>query len=349
MKSKRYIEAAKKSIQSVNKSSIKNQISSWSNAALYSALPKSKYVISKPISAQIEPTSRCNLKCKMCVRERFPVGDMRFEDFKIILRKLNMLIKIHLQGLGEPFLHQDIFRMLKYAKQKGIITNLNSNATLFTKDIVDKIIDSGLNEIAISIDSTNKKVFESIRIHGDFDKIVNNIKLLTSTRDEMKSKLKVSLAVTIMKKNLEELPKFVDLANKLNIDKIIFQTVQIKEDFVKIYSKEFSNTELVNTKKEQFKNLINETKRRAKKYKIDILFDEQDQKCVWPWRNIYITWQGYVTPCCKIVDFKNPVFGNIINQSFKEIWNSKTYKKFREGFLKRIPPDPCKGCNVFWR
>ncbi len=349
MKSNRYLEAAKKSIESSSKSAIKNQISSWSNAAIYLTLPKSKHVISKPLSAQIEPTSRCNLKCKMCVRGQFPIGDMKLEDFKVILSKLDKLIKIHLQGLGEPFLHKEIFKMIKYAREKGIIVNLNSNATLFTKEIVDKIMEADVNEIAISIDSTKKETFESIRVHSNFDEIMNNIKLLTSTRDEQKNNLKISLAVTIMKKNLEEMPEFVTLAHKLGIDKIIFQTVQIKEDFVKIYGKEFSKTELIKTNKKEFRKLIEETKKRGKKYNIKILFDEEDQKCIWPWRNIYVTWQGYVTPCCKIVDFKNPIFGNIIKQDFEEIWNGENYKKFREGFFKKIPPEPCRGCNVFWR
>jgi len=218
-----------------------------------------------------------------------------------------------------------------------------------SRQIVNNIIDSDLNEIAVSLDSTNKETFESIRILSNFDNIIKNIKLLTSTRDERKSKLKISLAVTIMQRNLEEIPEFVDLAHELGVTKIIFQTVQLKEDFVKIYAKDFANKELIDTKKRQFLDLIEETKERGRKYKIKILFDEEDQKCVWPWRNIYVTWQGYITPCCKIVDFKNPVFGNLIKQDFEEIWNGEEYKKHREGFFKRIPAAPCKGCSVFWK
>ena len=79
------------------------------NFASYSVFPKRTVCHNMPISAQIEPTLRCNLKCTMCVRDHFKQGDMSLENFKKTINQLESLEKIHLKRLGEPILHPQIF------------------------------------------------------------------------------------------------------------------------------------------------------------------------------------------------------------------------------------------------
>jgi radical SAM protein with 4Fe4S-binding SPASM domain len=310
-------------------------------------ITKPLVINNKPVVAQIEPTSNCNLRCTMCIRDKIgvPIGTMSFEDFKKILDKLDCLFKIHLSGQGESFLNKELFKMIAYANSRGIIVNLNTNATLFSEEIIKNICNTNIGEIAISIESTNKKEYESIRKGAKFDLVMQNIKELSSALKKNKKKTILSFAVTVLKENIEELPKFVLFAERVGINKIIAQTIQEKEDYVKNYGSEAKDNLIINYKK-RLNELIIKSKTLAKKRGIEFIFDEEKSSgCIWPWRSIYITWNGNVTPCCKILDYKKVEAGNLLTDDFWKVWNGKPYQMYRKMLKKRISPIPCKGCN----
>jgi len=308
----------------------------------------------KPVVAQIEPTSQCNLGCTFCIRDKVgvPIGTMSFEDFKIILSKLDSLFKIHMSGQGEPFLNKDIFKMIDYANRKGIVVNLNSNGTLLTQTMIDRLCDVEIGEIAISTESAFKDKFEEIRKGANFDKLMENIKNLNRTLKERKKETIVSFAVTILSSNVEEIPQFVRLAKKVGINKLVIQTIQEKEDYVDSYDDTAKSLGISNLKNEMKKN-IKEARDLAEKNNILFIFDEELNNsspafsgCIWPWRAIYITWNGGVTPCCKIITpHKPPVIGNIVKDEFWRLWNGKVYQMYRKSLRKREALTPCKGCN----
>src|SRR5512137_1302 len=86
---------------------------------------------SAPDYIQFYPTIRCNLACTFCYNRTLPkVKDMAFQDFKRMLDKLKVIgvRTVDIIG-GEPTLHQELDRMLKYSLQEGININLSSNGT----------------------------------------------------------------------------------------------------------------------------------------------------------------------------------------------------------------------------
>ena len=311
-------------------------------------LKKPLILSNKPVVAQIEPTSMCNLKCAMCIRDKIgvPIGTMSFENFKKILIQLDSLFKIHLSGQGEAFLNKELFKMVNYANKRGIVVNLNTNATLFSEEVIKKICDVEIGEIAISIESTKKKEYEQIRKGANFYKVMESIKKLNYYLKKNKKRTIVSFAVTILKENIEELPEFIKFSNNLGIKKIIVQTIQEKEDYIKNYNEDAKKNTTSNYKK-KLGAKINESKKIAKEKKIEFIFDEEKSKgCIWPWRSIYITWNGNVTPCCKILDYKKDGMGNLFTDNFWKIWNGKKYQIFRKLLRKRQAPLPCRGCNM---
>ncbi len=311
-------------------------------------LKKPLVISNKPVVAQIEPTSLCNLRCEMCIREKVgvPLGTMTFENFKKILDKMDSLFKIHLSGQGEAFLNKELFKMIDYANKRGIVVNLNTNATLFTKEIIKEICKVEIGEIAISIESTNKKEYEKIRKGAKFEKVMESIKSLNSSLKENGKRTIVSFAVTILKENIEELPEFVNFASAIEIKKIVSQTIQEKEDYLKKYGSA-AQKNLLSNYRERLNEKIKETKRLAKEKGIEFIFDEEKSEgCIWPWRSIYITWDGNATPCCKILDYKKFGMGNILKEDFWKIWNGKEYQMFRKLLRERNSPLPCRGCVV---
>lgn len=302
----------------------------------------------KPVIAQIENTSVCNLKCKMCVRDKIgvPIGSMSYKNFKKILDKLDSLYKIHLQGQGEPFTSSEIFKMIRYANKRGVLIMLNTNATLLNENFIKKICKLDIGGITLSIDSTQKEVYEGIRKGAVFGKVLKNVKLLTSQLRKNKRPTIVSIAAVIFDDNIDEIPKFINFAQSLGVKKVIFQIIQGKQDYVDKYDSKLKKS--IKFSKKNIEKKIKQAKKIAKKKKIFVVFPHPNKSsgCIWPWRSIYITWNGYVTPCCKILDYRNPVFGNILKEDFWKIWNGAKYQKFRELLRKRKTPVPCQGCEM---
>lgn len=332
------------------KTSLKQKIKIvWNILKFYkNSLSKPIILSNKPVVAQIEPTSQCNLRCEMCIRDKIgvPIGTMKFEDFKKILDKLDSLFKIHLSGQGEAFLNNELFKMIEYANKRGIIVNLNTNATLFNEETIKKICKVDLGEIAISMESTDKEKYEKIRKGAKFEKVMEGIKKLNESLKENKKRTIVSLAITILKENVDELPEFIKFADKVGVKKIIAQTIQEKEDYVKNYGNE-AKKNVTSGYKGRLKEKLEEAKRTAREKKVEFIFDEEKSSgCIWPWRSIYVTWNGNATPCCKILNYKESGTGNLLEEDFWKVWNGKQYQMFRKLLRERKAPLPCRGCNM---
>lgn len=305
--------------------------------------PRKDYCHNLPLTAQIEPTLRCNLKCTMCVREHFSQGDMKLDDFKRTIDQLDCLVKIHLQGLGEPFLHPHIFEMIDYANSKNIMVSVITNGTLFSDRIVERVAKSDIFEIGVSIDSVEKKSYEAIRVGADFDRVLSGVKKLSKALRGKNTSL--FLAVTIMRSNMHMIPDFVRLAHSVGVKRVVFQRVQTKDDFVSYYKSDFRKSKEF-VAHDEVKAVFNRAKPVAESLGVKILFEEEVVRCQWPWRGVYITWNGDITPCCMIVDPKSMPLGNVFRTPLKLLWNSPAYRALRRSLLRRKPLPACAGCRA---
>ncbi len=82
---------------------------------------KNNYI---PLCIDIETASVCDLACPFCYRESLATPDkiMNLKLFKnIIDQAVDMGVpSIKLNYRGEPLMHPKLYRMVEYAKQKGI-------------------------------------------------------------------------------------------------------------------------------------------------------------------------------------------------------------------------------------
>lgn len=178
-----------------------------------------------PVFSIINTGSACNLKCKFCYNRQMKYNP---EPEKI----LDVLDSIHetlayctLSG-GEPFLTKAgraILEKLAEGRYKfavQIITNANS----IDFELLEHV---NLAEIVVSTDGATKRVYETVRPGGDFEMLINNIKKLTSLK-KTKPFLRVSTNYTITSDNFADIPKAVELYEKLGVD-IVFNPV-LRED-----------------------------------------------------------------------------------------------------------------------
>lgn len=326
----------------------------------------------QPVDIQIEPTSKCNLSCIMCGRTYLNRmnGNMNYQNFKKIINQFLYLRFLTLQGLGEPLLNPDIFKMIKFAKSKGIEVRISSNATLLTPENSKKLVSTGLDSIYLSIDGASPKTYKSIRKGANFDLVINNIEVLMKTKKMLKKDLpRVTLDIVGMRTNLEEIPKMVKLAHSLGIENVNVRhlyfslnqrnTINLTKSNEIFSVNSLENESLFNQNPEKVNTIFKAALKTSNKLGINLhlpsiepnILKQKEFKCRWPWLHTYIDFEGNVTPCCICPDKNEICFGNILNQPFNEIWNSKPYREFRYNIASHNFPKVCNDCmrpiNVF--
>ncbi len=103
----------------------------------------------------IEITNICNLNCAFCTPHTRENKYMNFEEFKQILDKIKPFTEyIYLHVKGEPLLHKDVDKFVKYAYDNGFKINLTTNATLLKNHLE---ITKYLRQINVSLHATNNK------------------------------------------------------------------------------------------------------------------------------------------------------------------------------------------------
>jgi radical SAM protein with 4Fe4S-binding SPASM domain len=280
-------------------------------------------------------------------------GILKFNNFKKVFDQINPAY-LNLTGIGEPFLNPELFKIIKYAKQKKAMVKLDTNGTLLNQENINKILDTKIDIISVSIDGTNKKSYEMIRVGSDFELIKKNIKNLIKKRNETKSKTRVHMFFVLQEKNVVCLPEFIKLAGELKFD-------YVAGGFVVTLGKNENRANKIFNYNKDVAELISNTKNIISQTNVEVSIDplltylttkqnkefyNEKTPCYMPWYSTFITWDGWVNPCDFSCD-NEIVFGNAFSEPFKKIWNNKKYKEFRKRILKkRSEVKICKGCSV---
>ncbi len=319
----------------------------------YYALKREPNIVTaRPLIVKIEPTIFCNLRCIHCDRTFWdkPNQSMDFEHFKIVIDKMPFIASINLQGLGEPTMNHDLFKMVRYAKSKGMEIGFFSNATLITETIAKEIVDSGLDYINISLDAASKEIYEKIRVNANYEKVLENIRRLVKIKGD-KTHPNIGIWFVGMNSNMHQIPDLIWLAKDLVINEV---TIQSAHSWGKDYMKDKTTEISINKNIENAKSILKEADKLAKELNIKLnyttVFDTMQTKrgCKAPWLTAYVSVDGFVTPCCMQASDPRVInFGNIYEQSFNEIWNSQGYQQFRSE-LKNGMPKVCVGCPGYY-
>ena len=155
--------------------------------------------VKKITSLIIEPTNTCNLRCTFCFVTDGMTRDGGFMDFNIfkkIIDDCTDLEHLCMHNWGEPLLHKDIFRMIEYAKNKGVnYVVMNTNGTLLTDKMINRIVNSKLDIIRFSIDGS-AETFKRVR-GVELENIEKNIKKLKIIKEKKRPELKMGVVFTV--------------------------------------------------------------------------------------------------------------------------------------------------------
>ncbi|MBS1489593.1 MAG: SPASM domain-containing protein [Bacteroidetes bacterium] len=289
-----------------------------------------------PISISIEPTTSCNLRCPECPSglRSFtrPTGMMKPELFHTVIDQLAPTLSyLIFYFQGEPFLHPQLLEMVKQASQKKIYTATSTNAHYLTDEAARKTVESGLDRLIISIDGTTQETYQSYRIGGKLDKVMEGTKNIIRWKKELKSKTPhIIFQFLVVKPNEHQLEDIKIMAKELGVDELKFKTAQI-------YDYE-NGSELIPTieKYSRYK------KQADGSYAIK---NKWADECWKMWHSCVITWDGKIVPCCFDKDARY-VLGDLNQKRFAEIWHGEKYHQFRQSlFEARASIDMCRNCT----
>ena len=126
------------------------------------AAERAETATTPPVCLYLEVTNRCNLLCETCPRTfeaLEPPADMSWELFTKIVDEYEDIARVVLHGVGEPMLVKDLPRMIRYLKARGIYVLFNTNGTLLAPRKRREIIDTGLDELRVSLDAADAATF----------------------------------------------------------------------------------------------------------------------------------------------------------------------------------------------
>jgi radical SAM protein with 4Fe4S-binding SPASM domain len=296
---------------------------------------KRPVVWGRPISIMMEPISRCNLRCPLCpigARElRRDLGSMSLDDFKRMLDNVGAQVRVlALWNQGEPTINDRLPEMIQYAHDRGIYTMTSTNGNLILRrNLVNRLIESGLDELIFSIDGLSQETYQVYRVGGHLDVVVEGMRQVRARREELKSVTpKIIMQWLPMKHNQHEIPRLRTVAAEWGADKVEIKTTQI-------YTDEQATSYLPDAEELRRYERVGQRWETKRSY----------QSCKRLWFSTMIDWNGTVVPCCFDKDEDFPM-GNALTQEFGEIWHSRGYNAFRRSMItKGRREEMCRNCT----
>ena len=313
----------------------------WNLTKLFTSFYYSKYsgkprIWGMPAKLGFEPTTHCNLRCPECISglRAFsrPTGMLSMNAFKSYVDEVHSnLVYLLMYFQGEPFLNPEFLDMAAYAASQKIYTATSTNGHFLDVKTAKKVIDSGIQEVLISVDGVTQDSYQKYRVGGELEKVKSGIKNLVDARKAAKTKHPyLILQFLVVNHNEHEVEAVHNLGKELGVDKVLVKTAQI-------YDYENGSPLFpVNPKYSRYRKLSNG------KF---ALKNSLENQCWKMWMGAEITWDGKVLPCCFDKDAQYEM-GKIGEKPFRAIWKSKIYNDFRAEILQsRSGIEMCRNCS----
>jgi MoaA/NifB/PqqE/SkfB family radical SAM enzyme len=314
---------------------------------------------------QIELTTRCPLRCGMCLREgvdHWYSSDMKIENFRKLIPYLREAETVILEGWGESLLHRNLIEIIRLVKAEGPQVGFVTSGKGLTGEYISEIIDAGIDFIGFSLSGTISKTHNAIRVHSDHEALINDIRTFNKIkRGKRSEKPRLHIVYLMLKDNISEVTSLMELAKDIGIDEVVLTNLIHVANEWQEGQRVFRCIPPVSPLSKGgieggYEDILKEVEIKAKESKINLrrpsLSPEDVPVCEEnPLRNLYISVDGEVSPCVYLYppvpspfkrifcgneyQLEKVSFGNIFREPFHEIWGSKRYTEFRECFIKR--------------
>lgn len=275
-----------------------------------------------PKEIMIEVTNYCNQKCFFCansVSDR-KKGYIKPELAKRLISEAYLLgcRKISFHGMGEPFLCKELSEYVGGAKEIGYeYIYLTSNGTLATADIVEPVLDAGLDSLKFSIHAATSETFKKITNNDSFEKVYENVKHISDYIKKKNLKCKTIAYFALSKMNESEAEQF---------------RVMMEPYFSEVWVMPIHNASGVKPENEKYAVQGNK------------VISTESLPCFELYNRIIINWEGKAIGCC--TDWTGDlVYGDIKENTLEEVWNNERMQELRKRHQsEETLPAICKSC-----
>jgi len=326
----------------------------------------------------IEPTSRCNLTCRTCIRNAWKEsqGDISAETWNKIIESLKDLPSrpdVFFGGFGEPLLLSNIAGMVKQAKGLANRVELITNGILLTEERSRDLIEAGLDILWISVDGATPENYADVRLGAALPQVLENIQRTAYMRNEISRKPEIGISFVAMRRNIADLPSLIKMSTKLGVSRYMVTNVfPYTEEMCKemLYVRSVDGvdstpspwTPRIDLPRIDLNEANQEAVFHAIRYRHNIRWNgvtlgQERGRCPFIERgSLSIGWDGAVSPCLALMhnyltylngvrrNVRRYTPGNINDRNLKSIWEEREYIAFR----KRVAAfdfSPCTWCG----
>ena len=173
-----------------------------------------------PSKLFVEVTTRCNLRCAMCVKQNTSTGmsegNISLETFRALEPSFPHLSALILNGVGEPLLYPQLEEFIRRAKKQlphNAWVGFQTNGVLLNRERALSLVEAGLGRICLSMDAISRDTFRRIREGGEVRDLESAFSALNaavkSANGHTRRRLDIGIEFVLMRENLFELPQTV--------------------------------------------------------------------------------------------------------------------------------------------
>lgn len=304
-----------------------------------------------PILGNIVPTYRCNNACFMCDLPKPWFYKSRGEqelDTAGMKSLIDDFARIGTMGLsftgGEPTVRPDCFELLEHAASRGMLAHLNTNAyTLQSAEQVRALLDTGVESMNISLDSSNPATHDRLRhAKHSFERVARATELVLAHRRG--SRPAVTYTFVVGPENHRDVFDFIAIARARGIDSVSFMPLhncyrgaqplpaeriaEMDETIGRLVELRHGGDEFLDNS-EAYLSLFPRAFRG----------EQSPLRCFVGYNHVLVDPYGNVYPCAFFCETGRSA-GNVRDTPLHELWTGSTYRDLRRTL------SACREC--FW-
>jgi len=279
-----------------------------------------------PEKLTIALTSRCNLNCSICKRDRIVADDMEFDNLRALDTAIRHAVTINLTGLGETLLYPKFADVLEYIYERNTADDLIqviTNGTRLTAE-VGTLLSGHLKALVVSLNAASAATYNRDMKGADFE---GTLAAIRAAMDALtaRDRRRVKLHFVAHTGNYHEIPDFVELAADLGVRALSFgqylahDPVDLDRSILHVRDGYNEAVALACARASELGIMVD-----ARRF-----FEEKrrpTRECLAPFRECAVTISGDVTPCCYV---GGETMGNVYESGFDTVWFGARYRELR--------------------
>jgi len=299
----------------------------------------------RPLSLLAELTYRCNLQCPYCYNPLDLAAYREELDADVWCRVIDEaaalgVVQLHLSG-GEPTLRpDDCCAILRRARERNVYSNLITQGTFLSENLLDRMLAAGLDHVQISLQAAHAELADSIagtQVHE---------RKLEALKRALARNVAVTINCVLHSRNIDEIDDVISLAEELGVKRLELANTQF-------YGWGFRNRRALIPTRAQVERagaIVRAARERLRgrmeiTYVLADYYEEFPKPCMNGWGRQFLTIvpDGRVLPCPAAASITTLHFENVRDHPLSKIWNeSEAFRAYR-GI--EWMPEPCRSCE----